>query len=297
MTPACSRIAFASLATALALAVPDLRAGADGPAAVKGIAYLVRVDGAYEEEASGKVKMEAKGLESEVEFELDDLDALGVYSVYLEDALGSGNFVLFGELVAEDGSSVVDDEFEGEFALKVRSKDGPLPLGAASAEDYSGRLVEVRDEFDDAVMTGMMPDLVKPKGKKGFTKGKGKLERPDPAVDLDAKGRVEIWFKKGDSRQRFRVHAEHLTPDEDYVVEIEDSLGSGVFEEVGLMASGGGGGAGKRQLKLDTKDGDPLPLGVLDVTELEGFAVRIVDSSDAVVLEGLVPELKGNKDP
>jgi hypothetical protein len=249
--------------------------------------FFVRPDSPPDADAKGKLKLETEtGKDRDrIEFKAENLDSLGTYSVYMEDALGSGNLVLIGPMELDD------DGEPGEFKLRFDEKDEPLPFAVASVTDLVGRQVDIADGSNATVLTATVPDPSAPTGKKGWTKEKVALAQPSVVVDADAKGRVETWYKGKDGRQRFRVKAELLDPLDTYTVRVEDSVGAGSFTNVGDMIIDLDGESGEFKLHLDTQKGDAMPFGVANVDELAGRKVQIVDSAVQVVLEGTLPDL------
>lgn len=266
-----SFVAFTLCATALTASAGNLKGGAD----------LVRPSPAADPDARGRIRVSAKSHDGEIKFDAQRLDLALTVDVFMEDAAGSGVFVLFGTMAAGDAA--------GDYALKVQQKDGPLPLGATEIADYADREVEVRSGAT-VLLHGLAPLPQKIQGKKGFKKEKDDLALPVAPPQPAAKGRVEAWKKLGDGRQRLRVQAEHLAPGTTLDLMLETALGSGVFASAGSLVVGEEGG--ELKLFLDTHQGDPLPNGAFSVDELAGLQLQLVDASLAVVLEGVVPAVQ-----
>lgn len=251
----------------------------------KGEAFLVRTEPAVDDDARGRVRTQQGKNDEEVRFDCKKLDPAGSFEVFMEDSVGSATFVSFGAMVADDDA--------GEFKLRVRAKDGPLPLGATSVDDYADRAVEIRSGGTTAVLVGVMPSTEKIKGKKGFEKEKVALDLPVTPPDPDAKGRVELWEKIKDGRHRFRVKAERLSASDTYTVFVEDAVGSNTFVEVlDMKKSGGKGEKSEFKLYLDAANGDPLPAGATTVADLADRLVQVRNATDEVVLEGTLPSLQ-----
>lgn len=246
--------------------------------------FLVRPDPAPDADARGRIKLETEAGKDRDRLELraDHVDDSGTFDVYIEDALGSATFVLLGAMQADDSGS-------GELRLKFDEQKAPLPLAIASVSELYGRQLEVRDGGSAVVLEGAIPDPADQVGKKGFSKAKATLALPLGAPDPDAQGRVEIWHKGKDNRERFRVKAEHLDTLGVFVVEVEDDVGAGTFTAVGTMSADASDDGGFK-LYLDKQQGDPMPFG-LPVDDLAGRVVRIADGTSAVVLEGVIPDL------
>ena len=269
----------------LGVAVSAMTAGAFAKGPEKGEAFLVRTQPAVDDDARGRVRTSQGKNDEEVRFDLKKLDPGGSFEVFLEDAPGSTVFVSFGTLVADDDA--------GEFKLRVREKDGPLPLGATSVDDYADRAIEIRSGGTTTVLVGIFPVTEKIKGKKGFTKAKEPLALPSTPPDPDAKGRVELWHKIKDGRHRLRVKAQRLSAAETYTVFVEDAVGSNVFVEVlDMKKSGGKGEKAEFKLYLDAANGDPLPAGATTVADLADRLIQVRNAGDEVVLEATLPAIQ-----
>lgn len=249
-------------------------------------AFFVRPDLPPDADAKGKMKLETENNKDrdKMEFKASLLDPLGTYTVFIEDAVGSGQMQSAGVMVLDD-----DGDDPGEFQLKFDEKNGPLPLAVATVLDLVGRRVDIADGLSATVLSAIVPDPLADTGKKGWKQKKSSLVQPLVIVDANAKGRVESWYKGKDGRQRFRVKAENLDPLGTYSVEIEDSLGAGTYTAVAAMVADGS--SGEFKLHLDTQKGDPMPLGTLEIDDLAGYKVRILDGSLQVILEGELPDL------
>ena len=271
----------------------------------EGEAVLVRPAGAPDPDAKGEVEIEHHLNEYEESFEVEaeHLDLSQTYDVYLEDAVGSGNLVSIGTMAVEiddddededddeDDDDEDDDEDEDEddeLTLSFETEDGAsLPFGVTFVSDLSGRVIEIRSG-GSTYLAGVVPAL----GASGpKSKVKTELMRPANAPDADAAG--EIYLKKEGVEQEFEVEAEHVdVANTVFAVWIEDAVGSGVFQNVGAMVadkSGSSGSSGEASLELETGDGEALPLGVHDLSELAGRALQVRGDDGFVYLAGLVP--------
>lgn len=278
------RLGIAWIALAIPFALADSAfAGKKKSAEV----YLVRPTSPPDADAQGSIKLETEANKDKdkIEFKAEHLDPLGSYHVFIEDGVASGQFV-------DAGAMSLDDALTGEFDLKFDEKQGPLPQAVASVVDLAGRVVNIEDGMSAIVLSGTIPDPTQPGpggNGNGWKKKKANLGQPMVVVDSNAKGRVEVWFKGKDDRQRFRVHAEHLDPVGTFSVFVEDSVGAGTFTLAGAMVADGP--SGEFKLFLDNKKGDAMPLGVANVDDLAGRVVQIQDATTAVVLVGTIPDL------
>jgi hypothetical protein len=99
--------------------------------------------------------------------------------------------------------------------------------------------------------------------------------------DLDAKGSLTV--RDLGSHQRFELRVRDVFADAQLSLFVADETDTPVF--VSALPAGS-----SRKLLLDTLEGDPMPLG-LTLAELAGHAVQVVDGSDLVVLQTVVPEI------
>jgi len=268
------------------LAIAALVAGIAAPALAlpkkgkqKVVATYVRplVD-ASGDDARGKIKLFSKSKKKKSDERLvfrAKFLPKAPHSVFMESDVGSGSFVLVGELKGKGNAR----------KLKLKTKKGDvLPFGVSAVEDLAGRGVQVRDEADAVVLSSIMPVFV-PKGSPDVVLVDLVLPAspPEPA----AEGRVELMSKPWKGDERFGVEAQSL-PAGEYSVFVEEPLGSGLFEEVGDLAPDPDE-PGQLQLDLRRKFGDPLPLGVEVVDELLGRAVEVRDSVGSAFLQVVLP--------
>ena len=117
----------------------------------------------------------------------------------------------------------------------------------------------------------------------GRARGKADLNPAEPGLEGD----IEIRRRTDDGKdeQRFKMEAEHLAPRRVVTFQIADPDTPGAWVTLATIAADGEGEA-----EISTQDGLAIPLGVADVSELIGRAVRIIDG-DAVLLTGTVPML------
>ena len=241
----------------------------------KDLTFLVRPPGSPDANAEGQVKAKLHKQKSELEIIGKKLDKSSLFGVYVEDAAGSGVLAWVGDL-----------EFKG--AVGRLELTDPLPFGAADVTELADRLVEVR-AGDVAHLCGYTPAFKQKSSKGGFISAKDNLVRPDEPTKKKAKGRVEVWRKEKDDRQRFRVKTEGLPGAGTLTVYIETEVGSLVLTPAGVLDDHDNDGDAK--LYLDTKKGDPMPLLVKDVEQLAGRCIQIRGDDDVVYLTGIVPDI------
>jgi hypothetical protein len=116
------------------------------------------------------------------------------------------------------------------------------------------------------------------------------LVRPESPPDSDAKGSLRIRSDK--NRERFDIHVEKVDGSQAHEVWIEDPADSALFTQTSTLEGNGG----SLSLKLDTKKGDPLPLGAVNTEALVGRRVEI-RAGGQVVLQGEVPPYGLSKKP
>jgi len=270
----------------------------------KVVTSLLRSPSAPDSNAKGKleVKKESKSSESEqeIELEVENLPTGHSYFVYMEDAVGSGNFVQikalsgsgFSFAASDDGTSSDDDgtssDDDGDSSdgaelkakWKVEDGFGSLPFGVASIDDLSGRGVEIRDELNVAYLYGTMPSLVanlKP------ANGKVKLDAPGAP-----KGLLKMKSNPKKAKDELEVSLDGLKGVTGVTLEIEhpQTHTMAPVANVSLKSNGGG------KLRLQTKKGDTLPFGSTSVKELSGLNFQVRNpSTSAVIFTGKLPKL------
>ncbi len=246
--------------------------------------FLVRPTPAPDADVKGRIRLETETGKDRDKFEckIELADPAGSFALFIETGVDTGLLVSAGALELDNSST-------GEFDIKFDEKNGALPIGVASVTELYGRIVEVRNTVNsEAILNGLILDpAAAPDGKNGWNKEKATLSLPLTPTDPNAKGRVELWFKGKDNRQRFRVKAEKLTAAGTYTVQVEDSVGAGTYTDYLPMVIDES--PTEFKLHVDTQKGQSLPNFANDVTELAGLKIRIVDGTDAVLLEGTLP--------
>jgi len=233
-------------------------------------------------DVTGKVKVESEFVgDEEFEVEVEHLAPGTVVEVFLADPEVPELFTSIGTAPA--------DEF-GEAELERETEDGDaLPLGVSSVDELRDFLVEVRlAETGELLLFGTVPALPAEIAVGDTTPGPLDRARArgllTPAVP-DAEGYVEIRSRPEDARERFKIEAEHLEPGTiaDFFIESPDG---GLF-----VRFGSGTADAEGEIKLDTNDGLPMPLGVTAVAELVGLEVRVERDDGQLLLAGTVPAL------
>lgn len=103
------------------------------------------------------------------------------------------------------------------------------------------------------------------------------FEPPDPPVDPDASGKVELSEKR--KKREISFNLEGLEPGGAYVAELVSLAGA-----THMLLAESAGNNGKLKEKLTFQDGDPLPFGLTTFAQLGGFVVRITDENGDIVL-------------
>jgi hypothetical protein len=208
---------------------------------------------------------------------------LGVsFGVYLETGVGTNVFFLVNGMTLEQATI-------GHWRMRIAAQGGAPPaLGVADVTQLAGRTVQIRDAQGGTYLWEVLPALSANPGQTSFTK---KHALAIPAVNPPApaaKGSVALRFSGGSGRSVFEVQAKNLPSSLLYGVFVETSLGSGVFDKVGnLHFKLSSPTIGK--LNQDTKVGEPLPLGVADLSQLSGLKLEIRDGSGTVFLATVLP--------
>lgn len=108
-------------------------------------------------------------------------------------------------------------------------------------------------------------------------------------VEIGLAGRIRVR-RRDDGHTGFDVEVEHLAPGRTVEVFVIDPA-SAVSESQGVVPADG---LGEAELELRTNDGARLPFGVLDVDDLEGYAVEVrAPTGGALLLSGAVPATGG----
>lgn len=266
----------------LAGIVPAFGSGEGSGSWLKAQTYLVRSATTTDENAKGRVEVAQRSKDNRQRFKVkaEHLPA-GSYSLFLEEAPGSGNLVEVAALLGDDESDD-DDGDDDEFEYEADTGDGDaLPLGATSLDDLAGRLLEVRDSSGALVfLSGAVPDLASASGGSGSQKGEVKLSGNGVELRLKlrarpAKGDEELTLqvKKAVAGAALELHVRNPANDQLELV-------------VALTASG----KGEAKFRVRTKKGDPLPFGVLHLSDLVGQSLELRDTA-GVLIAGQVPAL------
>jgi hypothetical protein len=250
---------------------------------------LTRPAGALDDDAHGMLRLHSQMKQGRhrLDLKVHDVDTSLAHDLFIEDALDPGELVFAGTLEVTGGNSV---------SFKVDTKKGDaLPLSAQDVLAYGGCRVEIR-VAGQAVLTCTVPGdhggittqsvnvpvrvkipLLPPSVNAPFPKMKGKL-------------RMRSYKKK--SMQRFRVQVRRA-PFEDRTFHIffEQTAGGGDFVEVGELKRRRKSSRGR--LRLNTRRGDAMPMGVDYLSELGDRRVQVRDQDDLVYLEGLIPVFDG----
>ena len=280
-----------TLPLALLWSITAVAAAFGGDDDLKAESPLTRPPGAPDSNAKGEVKIEHKLDKNrhKLWIEAENIDTSLTFEAWMADASGTLTFI---------GVMPIDDDVD-EVEIEFDSKEGPpLPLGASTVEELSGRAVEVRSG-GLTYLVGVVPTFGSGSGGGGGGSGGGSdwikvkqfLVRPPGAPDSNAKGYVEVRRREKDNDQKFKVEAENINPSVGFVVFLETGVGTGAMQNIGAMKQEE---SDEVELEIETEDGDPLPLGVSDVSELAGRVVEVRDGSGAIYLTGIVPDIGGS---
>ena len=243
---------------------------------------LTRPDGFEDDDAHGAVDVRTRDADGRhrLKVKADDMPD-GDYRFFLEDAVGSDTMVEVAALLVDADDDDDEDDFEYEFKADTQHGD-PLPLGAASIDELSGRRVEVRDSLSAVVLVGMVPSLPESKADTKSSKAEDKLFSESLAVKASIK--IKSAPKKGSEELKLKVKKLFGAASVDLYMQ---SPSSGLMEEVAVLVVDSDGSA---KLKVSTKKGQSLPFGAFSVSELSGLAIEVRDSgSGDVLLSGVMP--------
>ncbi|HKE02338.1 MAG TPA: hypothetical protein VKE69_15070 [Planctomycetota bacterium] len=215
---------------------------------------LARPLAAPDPDASGVAALDVKPGQQALKVTTKGL--AGDATLFLETAPGSASFAEIGALVAGK--------------LAVVYAPGPFTaLGVPFLSELAGRRAELRDAASNVVLAATLPTFSAPSVKVKVA-----------LAGASATGTLSIEFNKTLGSSKVALSTKGLDAASSFSLWLEDAPASGVFAEVGALAKG--------KLTLDTKKGDPLPLGVASIGELSGRHVQARDGA-TVVLDGLVP--------
>ncbi|MBW2316905.1 MAG: hypothetical protein JRH10_22310 [Deltaproteobacteria bacterium] len=252
---------------ALALLAVPQTADADGET-LRARSALVRSVGSPDADVSGRVAVMVKNKDGgrvieRLRVHVDDSDEAVIHLLYLEDDAAILQFVAF--LTPDE-----DEPGELGYHASLKSNRGnsirnDRPRGVASVLDLAGRALE--------------PHL----------RAKADLDPTVNAPDADGKIKLRSRPVKGD--ERLELHAEGLDTSlgQTYHMFLEDPAALGTFVDQGALAPDPDE-PDQLELKIRTKDGDPLPFGVATVGDLAGLAIEVRDGATGdVMLTGTVP--------
>jgi len=265
---------------ALALLVPlaPAKAPGKGPKKADVTSSLVRPDAPPDPDARGAVRFRSQPKKDEdrdrVDVRVIKVDVGLSHHLFVEDGVGAGAFSDLGAM----------DVVDGALRWSADSSQGdPLPGGAASLGDLTGRRFEVR-QGGDVVLETLGPDLA---ASKKPVKHKAMLEVPDAEADSGAQGRLAMRSKPDKGQHRLVVKVKKAPfADADVRLFVEDGVGSDSFQDAGAIDRKGSSSNGR--YRRDTHQGAPLPLGVPDLAGLAGRRVQ-VRADDVVLLELTLP--------
>src|SRR5262245_3605843 len=256
---------------------------------VEAEAPLVLPFPAPDPDAFGQIRLEKDGAEQKFRVRGENLATQGPvtpFGVWLEGAVGSGTFFSLGSMLLESSGN-------GRWELElVAEGSAPPALGVPDLADVAGRVVQVRSATGEVHLAGIVPALGPGGGSAGGSTSKGQvsLQRPVPAPDADAFGKVEL--ENQGAEQEFKVDGRNLPagPGDGFGVFVEDGVGSGTFLTVGAMALKSPS-QGRWELNLEHSGGAPPQLGVADLADLAGRKLEVRGASGAVYLWAILPSI------
>jgi hypothetical protein len=247
-------------------------------------------------DAFGQIRLEKHGVEQKFRVRGENLATQGPlapFGVWLENGVGSGAFFSLGSMLLESPGN-------GRWELELEAEgSAPPALGVPDLADVAGRVVQVRAAGGEVHLTGIVPNI----GTGGgggpggpVSEAQVSLQRPVPAPDPDAFGKVEL--EKRGTEQEFNVDGRNLPtgPADGFGVLVEDGVGSGVFLTVGAMALKSPS-QGRWELNLEHHGAAPPQLGVADLADLAGRRVEVRGASGDVHLWAILPSIGASPGP
>ncbi|HKB15580.1 MAG TPA: phytase, partial [Planctomycetota bacterium] len=201
------------------------------------------------------------------------LDLLGgPYHAFLEEAPGGGTFVDLGDLVSTSANS-------GGWILALGASGAIGELGGADVNQLAGRRIEIRNGATPYLFAVLpsVPSTLNVSLQAPLAAAPGS---PSPA----ALGLVKLRSKGKSGTSSFELRTKGLPVGPTYTVWVSDGV---AFSQVGALLKG--------KLKIDTKKGQTLPLGVGFLTGLYGRAVEVRDGT-TTVLTGTIPTSAARED-
>jgi len=248
--------------------------------------YLTRPQDGPDADAQGTLRLMSQMAQGfhRLDLKLQHVDAAVPHTLYVEDGDGTDAMQPAGLLQTQGGDTLV---------LDLDSHHGDsLPLGAQDVLDFAGCRFEVR-AGGEVVVSCTVPggdrDLA-PLADQVPVKWKLRLSAPEGSPEPAMKGvlRARSFARKPAQRFALKVRGADFVP-QAFALLIETAAGSGSFALVGaLEARLQGTRAG---LRLSTRRGDALPLGVDALSELAGRRVQVRNAQSQVCLEGTLPAL------
>jgi hypothetical protein len=230
--------------------------------------FLTRVPGASDDDAKGHVDIRSDRGREKIEIQVEHLAPGAAVSMEIGD--GDGGTIDLGTLVADA---------TGQAELERNTGDGdPLPGGAATAEELSGRPVTIRDASGARLLEGTVPSF----GDSPRTTLRARLESRDDATG--AKAKVDLKARR-DGSSRLKLKLKGLPRNAALELWVED--GAGMAKAADLEPSS----RGKARLKLDTKKGDSMLLGLPSAADLAGRAWQVRDAAGDVILDAEFPSI------
>lgn len=216
-----------------------------------------------------------------------------VYFLLVEDPIGTDLFTFAGTL--ESNTSRITP---GENVVLYRSRpfrgEG-LPLGLNTLDDLEDRKLRVLNDQGDLIVEGFFPPLV-PRGPRGRVMAELPLVR-DPYVFVDPRGKGKVRIRQDFVSGRqildvdLRVSFEGIIGDGEAELSIELVAGSGVYNTVGCLFDVVTRSRTRAALKIDTREGEALPLGVRYLDDIAGYGLEVRDPGGGIYMRGRVPTL------
>ncbi len=241
----------------------------------KGRLPLTRSEGAIDANAKGRVEVRSKRGRERLLIQAERFEpGLGV-DVFIADE--NGDLQLVAMVVADS---------HGQAKVKWDTKKTDLALGAAAVADLAGREVVLRTTDGGALLEGTVPDLGALSASGGARqRDRSALANADTSFAPQGEGKVTVDFRPTKGRSKLQIEVDHVPAGSQLEILLE-SPASGDIEKVAEFTASS---RGEAEQEFNTQDGDALPFGVSQVSELFGKNIEIRSPDGSVRFTGGVP--------
>jgi hypothetical protein len=254
---------------------------------------LVR-PGVVDTDAFGSVQMKANaaGTKQVVIVQAFNVDTALIHQIWIENPNPVQPFGLDAWVYVDDMN--VQSVKKGRMTYAVRTKQGDvLPFGFDDVSELEGLQIEIRNTNNDVVLVSEMPSLE--------AQSRKAVVSVAATDESKVSGKLQVRTRKGNGAQVFNLNVKGLAWNngQSYRMVIETNAGNGVFTDVGAVVRKGKKGV----LKIRTRKGERLPMGVMSLQDLGGRSIevrqatqtqgRLIAAPIKVVLQATVPAFTG----